>query len=165
MSNTTAAEVIKAATAPGHARLAANIESETNPEYKANMTASLESQKAWLAAHSQDKYVGTGSTFETGFRVEFRKLFVTESEAVAELARFPKFIKAKSYCQHLGNDTRVYVVALSVALCSGNTTGTANETGMKRLARFLATAGEFVWHNEYCKNHLTREAFNSATGF
>jgi hypothetical protein len=167
MSNTTTtatvAEIFAAALAADHARDQANIDQETNPVYKANRIASLANSKAWLAAHSQNKYVGSGSAHEDGINIDFTKHFATEAEAAAEVARFPKFVKVKQGKQYLGGGPgSVPFVTIRISLHSGKVTGAANETGVKRIKRFLQIAGEYVWHNQYSKNHLTNEAFQAS---
>lgn len=164
MSNTTTtatvAEIFAASLAADHARDQVSIDQETNPVYKANRTASLENGKAWLAAHSQNKYVGSGSVQADGIRVDFVKYFTTEAEAKAEIAKFPKFVKVGLGTPYY--NCPLYRVALHVSLISNGVTGAVNETAVKRLKRFLQVIGEYAWHHYYISNHLTLESFQAA---
>jgi hypothetical protein len=166
MSNTTTtatatvAEILAQSQAADIARLQAAIDQETNPTYKANRINSLTSQKAYVAAHSQNKYVGSGNVQADGVRVDFVKYFATQAEAQAEIARFPKFVKVGLGTPY--HNSPLYRVCLHVSLVSNGITGAVNETAVKRLKRFLQIAGEYVWHNCYLLNYLTNETFQAS---
>lgn len=59
------------------------------------------------------------------------------AEADAFLALFPKFVKARKNNVALSGDGRIYGVGLQVTLWSDKVNGGVNETGIKRLNKFI----------------------------
>lgn len=140
------------------------IESESNPEYRKNREANLASCVAWTKAHQTGKYVGEGSAHCAGISVSFTRYFATKEEAAAEAGKFPKFLKARvgSLALHTDRSSVLFSVEVSASLSSSKVNGVANETGSKRIKRFLSIVGDTAWHNAYCKNFLSREAFDAS---
>ena len=140
------------------------IESESNPEYRKNRELGLASSVAWTKAHQSGRYVGEGSTHSEGINVSFIKYFATKAEAETEASSFPKFLKARvgSLALNPEGSSVLFSVEVSASLSSSKVNGAANETGSKRIKRFLSIVKDTAWHNAYCKNFLSREAFDAS---
>lgn len=79
----------------------------------------------------------------------------------AALATFPKWVKVKATTLHRGAGVRVPLLSFGVTLTPDATTGQLNETGAKRIRRFLEIA-DHVWSSS-SKNSAATEADFMAT--
>lgn len=90
---------------------------------------------------------------------EFGAEFTTDEARDAVLATFPKFVKAKASTigRMVGDEYRTNPTIRFRAAFYAEKGNAANETGAKRVRRFLAIAGAVTWATPYKNSIATLE--------
>lgn len=88
--------------------------------------------------------------FRAGVEVE------TQEQAKEIAAKFPKYVKVKV--------SRYNYVSFYVQFASSGVTGEHNETGIKRLTKFLEIAGDLHWECKAGNGYETFEEFKKNIG-
>lgn len=100
--------------------------------------------------HSSTYFKDKPSSFSAGFQAE------TQEQAKEIAAKFPKYVKVKV--------SRYNYVSFHVLFASSGVTGEQNETGIKRLSKFLEIAGELNWEYKVGNGYETFEEFKKNIG-